>query len=75
MHRRQIGESGTFLEFPSFVLKMGSATSTTPRTRDAANAVSESQKEFLDLAFRMAVMRTALGRSVPTMLGSVDIKE
>lgn len=68
MHRRRIGESGAMLEFPSFVLQMGSATSKTLRTRDSASAVSESQKEFLDLAFRMAVMRTALDPTSATML-------
>lgn len=68
MNKRRIGQTGTLMEFPSFVLKMASATATTPRTRGTASQVSESQKEFLDLAFRMAVMRTAVDRGSPCML-------
>ncbi|WP_428422654.1 AAA family ATPase [Methylibium sp.] len=66
--RRTLGQSGAQMEFPSFIVKMSSATSQTMRTREAATQVSESQKEFLDLAFRMAVLRTAVDRGAPTML-------
>jgi hypothetical protein len=66
--KRTIGQSGAQMEFPSFIVKMSSATSETLRTRGAATQVSESQKEFLDLAFRMAVLRTAVDEGSPTML-------
>jgi hypothetical protein len=66
--KRTIGQSGAQMEFPSFIVKMSSATSDTLRTRGAATQVSESQKEFLDLAFRMAVLRTAVHEGAPTML-------
>jgi len=68
MNRRQVGQTGAQMEFPSFILKMTSGTALTPRQRESEEEVSESQKEYLDLAFRMAVMRTAVAGKSPTML-------
>ena len=41
---------------PTFQIKMTSSTYETPQLRLTSDNVSESQKEFLDLAFRMAVL-------------------
>lgn len=68
MAKRMIGQAGTSMEFPAFSVQMSSALTKTPSTRGSADQVSESQKEFLDLAFRMAVMRTAASRKSPAML-------
>lgn len=68
MAKRRIGQSGTLMEFPSFVVKVGSAAANGLQLRSDATQVSESQKEFLDLAFRMAVMRAATDDETPCML-------
>ncbi len=68
MSRRRIGQTGALMEFPSFVVKVGSAAANGLQLRSDATQVSESQKEFLDLAFRMAVMRTATDDASPCML-------
>ncbi len=68
MSRRRIGQTGALMEFPSFVVKVGSAAANGLQLRADATQVSESQKEFLDLAFRMAVMRTATGDASACML-------
>jgi predicted nucleic acid-binding Zn-ribbon protein len=52
----RLGEEGELLSFPQFTVEMTSALSQatgSPRTDE--NQVSESQKEFIDLAFRMAL--------------------
>jgi DNA repair exonuclease SbcCD ATPase subunit len=52
----RLGEEGELLNYPNFHVNMTSAVSPkmgTPRTEDTQ--VSESQKEFVDLAFRMAL--------------------
>lgn len=68
MAKRRIGQSGALMEFPSFRVKVGSAAANGLQLRSDATEVSESQKEFLDLAFRMAVMRTATNDETPCML-------
>ena len=53
---RRLGQEGDLLAFPNFQVTMTSATSPkvgTVRANDSQ--VSESQKEFVDLAFRMAL--------------------
>jgi DNA repair exonuclease SbcCD ATPase subunit len=66
--KRRIGEEGVRFEFPRFIVRMTSATSPTEFTpRGKPTDVSESQREFLDLAFRMALMDVA-ARGEPRML-------
>lgn len=59
MHERRIGQGGAKLKFPNFVVKMTSSVSSGPVARDEADNVSESQREFLDLAFRMALLEVS----------------
>jgi rubrerythrin len=55
----RLGESTEAIEFPIFAVQMTSAVSPTSGvTRFTDADVSESQKEFIDLAFRMALLRT-----------------
>lgn len=57
--RAAVGQGGEAIPFPTFELNMtGSDFSDTVR-RAGPNDVSESQREFIDLAFRMALMRAA----------------
>lgn len=58
--RRPIGESGQAVDFPGFdVLMTSGVFREQPRPRETREDISESQKEFIDLAFRMALMRAA----------------
>ena len=45
--------------FPSFKLEVGGSDFSKPTQRDGPEKVSESQREFIDLAFRMALVRVA----------------
>jgi hypothetical protein len=52
----RLGEEGELLSFPQFTVQMTSALShATGSPRRDQHQVSESQKEFIDLAFRMAL--------------------
>lgn len=57
--KARIGQSGTQVEFPAFELEMSGAANPSPVRRTAPEQVSESQREFIDLAFRMALMQVA----------------
>jgi hypothetical protein len=64
-----LGEEGPLIEFPRFTVQMTTALSRAtgiPRNRE--KDVSESQKEFIDLAFRMALFDTVTGGGQPAML-------
>lgn len=58
--KRPIGESGQSVDFPGFdVLMTSGVFPDQPRPRETRDDISESQKEFIDLAFRMALIRSA----------------
>lgn len=66
---RTIGQEGERIAFPTFQVMMSSGAFTgTLSIRDEATAVSESQREFIDLAFRMALMEVAAGKDGDAML-------
>lgn len=65
---RRIGQEGAVFAFPQFTVRLTSAVSLNePQPRTSTLDVSESQKEFIDLAFRMALMDVAAA-STPLML-------
>ncbi len=57
--RDRIGQSGKLIEFAAFELDMGGANFDSPVRRTGPEQVSESQREFIDLAFRISLMRAA----------------
>ena len=57
-HKSPIGQSGQQIDFPSFELEMSGADPS-PVLRSGPDQVSESQREFIDLAFRMTLMAVA----------------
>ncbi len=57
--KERIGQTGITIEFPAFDLKMASASFRSPVRREGPKEVSESQREFIDLSFRMALMAAA----------------
>lgn len=58
----RIGQLGVKVEFPAFELDMSGVDFPTPMRRKGPEQVSESQREFIDLAFRMALMFVAGNR-------------
>ena len=58
-HRAQVGQSGSPIEFPSYTLDMTGTDFSGKVRRSEPRDVSESQREFIDLSFRMALMKAA----------------
>lgn len=55
----RVGESGELVEFAAFELAMSGASFGSATRRSGPTQVSESQREFIDLSFRMALMQVA----------------
>lgn len=58
-HRMKVGQSGDFVDFGTFEVDMPASDSGLLVRRTGAGQVSESQREFIDIAFRMALMAVA----------------
>lgn len=56
---QQLGQSSHSVLVPSFEIRLGGSVDGGKTVRSNAADVSESQKEFIDLAFRMALIETA----------------
>lgn len=66
---RKIGQEGETFDFPILEVMMSSAVFTgSASPREDVTSVSESQREFIDLAFRMALMEAAAEDHSATML-------
>lgn len=59
MRSAPVGQSGEAIPFPAFELNMTGSDFGEAVRRPGPGDVSESQREFIDLAFRMALMRAA----------------
>ena len=66
--RAPIGESGKSYEWPAFRLSMTSGTFDNPSPRLDRSEVSMSQGEFIDLAFRLALVEVAAGNGPATLI-------
>lgn len=55
----QLGILGKGIRFSVFQIDMSGATTDAEVTRRTSESVSESQREFIDLAFRMALIKVA----------------
>ncbi len=64
----QLGQSGQRFEFPAFGLDLGGSDFTAAVRRTGPNDVSESQREFIDLAFRMALAEVAADGAVSSLI-------
>jgi energy-coupling factor transporter ATP-binding protein EcfA2 len=69
----QLGQSGASFEFPAFHLTMTGGAVAGQTMRDNPREVSQSQAEFVDLAFRMALMTVAAEGGPATLV--VDAPE
>ena len=58
-HRARVGQGGQTIEFPSYALDMTGSDFLDKVRRAGPSDVSESQREFIDLAFRMALIKAA----------------
>lgn len=57
-----------FIEFPAFRLDVTGSDFAEPVRRDGPGQVSESQREFIDLAFRMALIEVAAAHGGGTLV-------
>ena len=53
----QLGQEGIAIQFPAFEVRMGGSDFPSMVKRRGPDQVSESQREFIDLAFRMALIK------------------
>ncbi len=58
-HSARVGQLGPLVDFPAFEFEMAGSDFPTPVARTGPDQVSESQREFVDLAFRMALTKIA----------------
>ena len=65
---RRVGQTGPTVDFPVFELDLASASYQSPVRRSGPDEVSESQREFIDLAFRMALMEASVPGSGATLV-------
>ena len=68
-HMARVGQGGRAIEFPSYALDMTGSDFPDMVRRTGPTDVSESQREFIDLAFRMALIKVAS----PSGFGSLVI--
>lgn len=70
--RVQIGQAGAEgvepTEYPAFSVELGGADFSDVVRRDGPDQVSESQREFIDLAFRMALIHVAAANQAGTIV-------
>jgi rubrerythrin/predicted ATPase len=67
--RRSIGQEGTKFDFPYFEVMMTSGVfHNSPSARADSDSVSESQREFLDIAFRIALIGAVTQGKADSML-------
>jgi hypothetical protein len=71
--KARVGETGDAIEFPAFALEMTGTDFGAPVRRSSPEQVSESQREFIDLAFRMALMTVASENGSGTLV--IDVPE
>lgn len=66
--KARVGQTGEFIEYPAFELDMTGTNFPSPVRRTDPEQVSESQREFIDLAFRMSLMEVAGTGSVGSLV-------
>jgi len=64
----RVGQMGASVSFPHFGLEMSGNDFPSATSRDSSDSVSESQREFVDLAFRMALVTVASRDSAGTLV-------
>lgn len=67
-HKDTVGQSGRKVSYPAFELTLGSESFPSPVRRSDPQEVSESQREFIDLAFRMTLMTVGTTENVGSLV-------
>ena len=63
-----LGQTGRRFDFPAFELELGGSNFSGTVRRSGPDDVSESQREFIDISFRIALARVATSRHVTTLV-------
>lgn len=69
---QKVGQMGGALPFPNFALELRGTNFTNATARASADSVSESQREFIDLAFRMALLDLASAGGATVVIDAPD---
>ena len=64
----QLGQTGDRIAFPAFGLELGGSDFSGTRRRSGPDDVSESQREFIDISFRMALASVATQDHVTSLV-------
>ncbi|HXA40288.1 MAG TPA: AAA family ATPase [Phenylobacterium sp.] len=72
MRSAAVGQSGEAIPFPAFELNMTGSDFSDAVRRAGPGDVSESQREFIDLAFRMALMRSSSDGSAALIIDTPE---
>lgn len=64
----KLGQTSNPINFPAFIFKMKSGGNNMTTERKSPSQVSESQREFIDLAFRIALISTTGSNSSGTII-------
>ena len=66
--RARLGQTGQLFEFPAFALNLGGGGFSSTMSRHGPDDVSESQREFIDLSFRMALAKVATEKGTTSLV-------
>ena len=66
--KARVGQTGETIQFPAFELDMTGTKFPTAVRRTGPEHVSESQREFIDLAFRMSLMQVASEQGLSSLV-------
>ena len=69
----RLGQTGNTFDFPAFELNLGGSDFSSALRRTGPDEVSESQREFIDISFRMALAKIATNSRVTSLI--VDAPE
>ncbi len=64
----RLGQAGRRFDFPAFELNLSGSNFSGPVRRHGPGDVSESQREFIDVAFRMALANVATEKGVSSLV-------
>ena len=64
----RLGQTGPRFAFPAFELELGGSNFTGTIRRSGPDVVSQSQKEFIDISFRMALVKVAVQRNGTSLI-------
>ena len=64
----RLGQTGRRFDFPAFALELGGSDFSSTLRRSGPDDVSESQREFIDISFRLALVKVAAQDGVTSLI-------